>query len=361
MKSFIKQNILYFYIGIFLIISYLSILNTVRYLSPSVGKIYYKQIIWYTFGLLLIYIIKRINIKTIYKISPYLYIINLILLFGLFFFGSEINNSKSWYNILGISFQPSEFMKISILLLDTYLISKYKKEDLKLIIWLFIILLIPSILTFLQPDTGAVIGYFVITLSLLFISDINKKWIKRIILLLILVIILFLFIYFNYQEMFINVFGSSFFYRIDRLINWQAKSGIQLNNSLIAIGSAGLIGHNHIPIYYPELETDFIFTSFTTSFGIIGGITLIILLFSFDLYILNLIKKEPNKQNKYLLFGILFLFLYQHIQSIGMTLGLLPITGITLPLISYGGSSVLSNLILIGIIMSMQNKKNRLF
>ena len=77
---------------------------------------------------------------------------------------------------------------------------------------------------------------------------------------------------------------DSFFYRIDRLINWQSRSGIQLNNSLIVIGSTGFLGHNSIPLYYPELETDFIFTSFTSVFGIVGGLFLIILVFSFDLF-----------------------------------------------------------------------------
>ena len=363
MKLFIKKNLLYIYIGLFLTISYISIFESSIYL-PANSYLHYKQIIWYSIGLLLIFVIKKIDIEKIYKYSIYLYLINIILLIGLFFFGSSFNNSKAWYSILGISIQPSEFMKISIILLDVYIIKKYFKkkekistlEEIKVLTLILLVFLIPSILTFLQPDTGAVIGYLIITLSIIYFSNINKRWFRIIIITTIILIISLLYIYFNNQEFFINLFGSSFFYRIDRLINWHSKEGMQLNNSLIAIGSSGLLGHSKIPLYYPELETDFIFTSFSSIYGFIGGLFLIIILFSFDLYIINMIKKIPNKYNRITLLSIISLFIFQHIQSIGMTLGILPIIGIVLPLISYGGSSIITYLILIGLIINIKEK-----
>lgn len=364
MKLIIKNYSLYIFIGIFLVISYLSIYKTSNYLSPN-SFLYYKQLIWYSIGLILIYIISKFDIKKIYKYSIYLYILNIILLIGLFFFGTEINNSKAWYTFFNISIQPSEFMKISIILLDVYLIQIfYKRKDkikqakeLQLLFLLFLVFIIPTILTFLEPDTGAVIGYLIITLSIIYFSNINKKWLNIIFIIGIIILSLFFYIYFNHKDLFINIFGNSFFYRIDRLINWQSKEGFQLNNSLIAIGSSGLLGHNKIPLYYPELETDFIFTSFSSAYGLIGGLFLILVILFFDLYIINLIKKVPNRYNKITIFSIACLFIYQHIQSIGMTIGILPITGITLPLISYGGSSIISYLILIGIIINITKKR----
>ena len=360
MKVFIKNNAIYIYIFTFLIISYLAIYNSSIYVSRS--NLYYKQIIWYTIGLILIYIIKRIDLKKIYKFSLFLYIINIILLIGLIFFGKSINGSKAWYSILGISFQPSEFMKISLILINSCIIDYFyknkkkinHKEEFKMILLLFFILLIPSIITFLEPDTGAVISYMVISISMLYISNIDKRWFTLFFIIIALFLIIFFYIYFNNQNLFINIFGYNFFYRIDRIINWKSKSGMQLNNSLIAIGSSGITGLKKIPLYYPEAETDFVFTSFESSYGFLGGIFLLVITFSFDIYILNQIKKETNKQNKYVLFGILSLFLYQQTQSIAMTLGLLPITGITLPLISYGGTSVISYLILIGIYLNIR-------
>lgn len=364
MKAFIKDNTIYFYIFLFLIISYLSIYHASIYLDNNSFNLYYKQIIWYTIGLVLIYIIKKIKIDFIFKISIYLYIFNIILLSGLFFFGTVVNNSKAWYTFFGLSIQPSEFMKISIILLDSYVINYFyrkkevieKKKEIQLLLILLLIFLIPSILTFLEPDTGAVIGYFIITLAIIYYSNINKRWLKYIIFLCITSLFIFLFIYFNYKDLFIDLFGSSFFYRIDRLINWHSKSGIQLNNSLIAIGSSGLLGNSMVPLYYPELETDFIFTSFSSTYGFLGGIILIILVFSFDLYLLRLIKIVPKKKNRIVIFSIVCLLIYQQIQNIGMTMGILPISGITLPLISYGGSSIITFLILIGIIINIKEK-----
>ena len=363
MNSLVRKYSLYMYIGLFLIISYLAIYQSSYYL-PANSFLYYKQIIWYTIGIIFIYFIKKIDMDKIYKYSIYLYIFNILLLFGLFFFGTEINSSKAWYNFYEISIQPSEFMKINIILLDIYVIKKfYKKKDsisskkeIELVLILFLIFIIPSILTFLEPDTGAVIGYLIITLAIIFFSNINKKWFKYITYSILIIITIFLFTYFINQDLFINIFGNKFFYRIDRLINWQSKEGIQLNNSLIAIGSSGLLGHNKIPIYYPELETDFIFTSFSSIYGILGGLTLIIIILCFDLHILNMIKTVPNKYDRITIFSILSLFVFQQIQSIGMTIGVLPIVGIVLPLISYGGSSVISFLILTGIIINIKEK-----
>ena len=363
MNTLKNKYSLYLYIGIFLIISYISIYQSSVYLEPN-SFLYYKQVLWYVIGIVMILFIKKIKIEKIYNYSIILYLFNIILLIGLFFFGTEINNSKAWYSFFGISIQPSEFMKISILLLDIYIIKKFygkkdkisTKKEIQLLLIIFLIFVIPSILTFLEPDTGAVIGYLVITLSIIYFSNINKKWFIIISSLILTFLFVFILLFFINQDLFINIFGNKFFYRIDRLINWQSKEGIQLNNSLIAIGSSGLLGHNKIPLYYPELETDFIFTSFSSIYGLIGGLFLIMFILSFDLYLLNLIKKIPNKHNRITLFAILSLFVFQHIQSIGMTIGILPIIGIVLPLISYGGSSVISYLILIGIIINIKEK-----
>ena len=365
MKIIIKRNMLLFYVFLFFIISYLSINNVDKYLASS---IHLKQLFWYIIGILLILLIKRINIKKLYNFSLLLYIINNLLLIGLFFFGTKINNTTSWYRIDNITIQPSEFMKINLILLDSYIIYKFyknkekiniKKEE-KMILLLLLVLIIPSILTFLQPDTGAVIGYIIITISMLYISGIDKKWLYLLLILTLIIIITFSITYLINKDLLINIFGKNIVYRIDRIINWKNKSGLQLNNSLIAIGSSGLIGHRKIPLYYPEASTDFIFTSYASSYGLIGIILFFIFIISFDTHLIKIMKNENNYENKYTLFAIISLFFYQQFQSISMTLGLLPINGITLPLISYGGSSILSYLILIGIVQNIRSKQKKL-
>ena len=358
-----KNKFLFFSLLIFMIISFISIFSASMYLSPALGKLYYKQIFWYFIGFVVIILFNKISINVIYKYTFHIYVLNILLLLGLFFM-SAINGSKSWYIISGIgSFQPSEFMKISLILFNSTIIYKfYKKEkvipfkkELSLLIIILIIFLIPAVLTFLQPDTGAVIIYFIISFSMLFTSGINKKWFIYISFILIFLFSLFLVLYFFYEDMFIQIFGNSFFYRLDRLINWKNGNGMQLNNSMAAIGSSGIIGHgfNNTPIYFPEAGTDFIFTVYSSNFGLLGSIILIIFFIIFDLYLISISKKVYSIQDKYTLIGIISMLIYQQIQNIGMTIGILPITGITLPFISYGGSSLLSYLLLIGIVINI--------
>lgn len=364
-KKINLDKTLILYVSIFAIISLISIYSASMYLSKTLGNLVLKQTMWYAVGILFIFIIYKLKISFFIKISPYIYLFNVILLLGLLFVGPVINGSRCWYIIEGIgSFQPSEFMKISLVLIEAYIIDKFSskekntKNEFKLITLIFIVFLIPSILTFLEPDTGAVIIYFIITLLMLFISGIRLRWFIIGISTLIIVVASFLIFFFLKQDLFIKIFGSDFFYRIDRVINWQNGSGMQLENSLAAIGSSGILGHgfNKTPLYFPEAGTDFIFSVYASNFGLIGSCIFILLVMIFDIHLIKVGMSSKNIY-KYIISGILGIFIYQQIQNISMTLGLLPITGITLPFISYGGSSLLSYMILIGFVMSIYNEK----
>ncbi len=364
-KKINLDKTLILYVSIFAIISLISIYSASMYLSKTLGNLVLKQAMWYAVGIIFIFIIYKLKISFFIKISPYIYLFNVILLLGLLFVGPVINGSRCWYIIEGIgSFQPSEFMKISLVLIEAYIIDKFSskeknaKNEFKLIALIFITFLIPSILTFLEPDTGAVIIYFIITLLMLFISGIRLRWFIIGISMLIIIVASFLAFFFLKQDMFIKIFGSDFFYRIDRVINWQNGSGMQLENSLAAIGSSGILGHgfNKTPLYFPEAGTDFIFSVYASNFGLIGSCIFILLVVLFDIHLIK-VGMSSKSIYKYIISGILGIFIYQQIQNISMTLGLLPITGITLPFISYGGSSLLSYMILIGFVISIYNEK----
>lgn len=364
-KKINLDKTLILYVSIFAIISLISIYSASMYLSKTLGNLVLKQAMWYAVGILFIFIIYKLKISFFIKISPYIYLFNVILLLGLLFVGPVINGSRCWYIIEGIgSFQPSEFMKISLVLIEAYIIDKFSskeknaKNEFKLITLIFIVFLIPSILTFLEPDTGAVIIYFIITLLMLFISGIRLRWFIIGISMLIIIVASFLIFFFLKQDLFIKIFGSDFFYRIDRVINWQNGSGMQLENSLDAIGSSGILGHgfNKTPLYFPEAGTDFIFSVYASNFGLIGSCIFILLVVLFDIHLIK-VGMSSKSIYKYIISGILGIFIYQQIQNISMTLGLLPITGITLPFISYGGSSLLSYMILIGFVISIYNEK----
>lgn len=358
-----KNKVIFSFLIILCIISFFSIYSASIYLSPSLGKLYYKQLIFYIIGFILIIFVNKIKLSSLYKYSLYFYIFNIILLICLFF-TNEINGSHSWYNLKIISIQPSEFMKIALILLLSEVIYEFYKKEKKiktkrealLIFICFIIVLIPSILCFMQPDTGSVFIYFTILFVMLFTSGISKKWFIIFFSFLVVILLLFFTLYFLKQDLFISIFGSNFFYRMDRIINFYNGSGMQLNNSLIAISSSGILGHgfNNTPIYFPEAGTDFIFTVFSSNLGLLGSTILIIFLLFFNIYFINLSKSVTSLKDKYTIVGIISVFIFQYVQNIGMVIGLFPITGITLPFISYGGSSLLSNMILVGIIINIK-------
>lgn len=354
---------------LFCIISITTIYSTQIYLDESSQNLYLKQLLWYGIGFIVSYFMMNFGNKFFYNTSYILYGIGVLLLVLVLFFGKTINYSRCWFIFGSIAFQPSEFMKVILILVLAKMIedfhTKYPnptiEEEFKFILKALIITFIPSILTFIQPDTGAVIIYLIVMVIMLFISGIRKRWFIMAFCVLLGLSSIFFALFFFQKELFIDIFGTSFFYRIDRIMNWSSGSGMQLTNSITAIGSAGMFGHgfNQIPLYFPELQTDFIFASFASMYGFVGTTAFLLLIIFFDINLINTAKKAYDNTNKYAMAGILGILIYQQIQNIGMTLGLLPITGITLPFISYGGSSLLSYMILVGLIFNISNESLR--
>ena len=339
---------------IFFVISLISINSANKYINIS--HLVIKQFIWYVIGFILILILNILGNKFIFKHTNHLYIIGIILLILVLICGTTINDTKCWFKIPGIgNIQPSEYVKIVLILMIGKTIYKHKKGEFTLILKVIFLTLIPSILTFLEPDTGAVIIYLVIMFAMLFTSKIRYRWFIIFLSLLAICISFILITYFTNQELFVSIFGSSFFLRVNRLLDW--GSGYQFESGITSIGSGGLLGYgiNNTPIYFPEAHTDFIFAVFSNNFGFIGSIILITLFIIFDLKLLK-ISNNSNYKGKLIIGGFLGMIIYQQIQNIGMTIGLLPITGITLPFISYGGSSLLSYMIMIGIIMNIEKR-----
>ena len=365
-KNKIDYSILGF-VFIFFLISVVTINSALTYLPSDVGNLALKQVIWYGVGLLLVFIIFKVKNEYLYRNAWFFYILCNLLLLCLFLFAPAINNSKCWFVIPKIgSFQPSEFTKISLMLVLGTMINNFRldyeepsiKEEFMFLLKTFIVVLIPSILTFLEPDTGAVIIYCIIYISMLFASGIRLRWFIILGGLALLAIALVLGCYFTSEKLFVSIFGNNLYYRFERVFNWKSGSGLQLENALAAIGSAGVFGHgyNKTPIYFPESGTDFIFAVFASNFGLLGCFLFLLLLLLFDGKLFVLAMKKISLTDKFVLAGVIGMLVFQQVQNIGMTIGLLPITGITLPFISYGGSSLLSYMILIGIILNIREE-----
>ena len=362
---------LFFLLFLFILTSIITIQSATYILDEDMSNLAIKQGLWYLCGFILVFFILKIKNNFILKHCWIFYIIGNIFLFLLLIFGTPINEAKCWFSIKGIgTIQPSEFMKIILIVVLAKMINtfhdKYSnptvKEEFLFLIKVGIVVAIPSFLTFLEPDTGVVLIYLLITITMLFVSGIRYRWFILLFTILIILIGLVLGTYFIDQDLFIKLFGTNFFLRVDRLLDWSNKSGYQLETALAAIGSANLFGHgiNQTPLYFPEPQTDFIFAVYSSNFGLIGSLFLLILIALFDLRLITIASRSKSDMNKYIIAGIVGMLIYQQFQNIGMTFGVMPITGITLPFISYGGSSLLSYMIMIGIVfnITIENKNH---
>ncbi len=355
---------------LFGIISVISIYCTKGLIGAEFENYWIKQIVWYVVGLFIAYFMMIFGNKFLYDNAWWFYVFGVASLVLVLFIGKEVNSARCWFNIKYIgSIQPSEFMKVFLIIILSRLIRDFNEQhinssvldEFKFLVKVLVIVLIPSVLTFIEPDTGAVIIYFIITFIMLFIGGIRKRWFFLILVVLGGAISFGGLIYFIDHELFLKIFGTSLLYRIDRIVNWSSSSGMQLTNSLTAIGSAGIFGHGFMntPIYFPEMQTDFIFSVFASNFGLVGASLLILLIIFFDISLIHMVSKTNDITDKYAIGGIIAVLLFQQIQNISMTIGLLPIMGITLPFISYGGSSLLSYMLLVGMIFNISNESLR--
>ena len=198
----------------FFIISLISIKSALTYTSPDLGNLVFKQCIWYFLGTILIIFILHFKNNYLYENTIFLYSLGCILLLLLLFFGTPINNSKCWFTIPGIgSFQPSEFMKIFLMLTLAVMIKEYKlqyknpslKEEFKFVLKTLPIVVIPAILTFLEPDTGAVIMYLIIYFSMMILSGIRLRWFIALALITVAIATSILLLYYLSSENFIKI------------------------------------------------------------------------------------------------------------------------------------------------------------
>lgn len=326
-----------------------------KYVSSLYTNTYKRQILWILVGIVTFVIIYKIDIRFILKYINYIYIIGILSLILVLFFGININGASSWFRVGSISIQPSELFKPFFIIFLSNLINKHKSSDIKLLLKILVFTLIPCILIFLEPDTGVVLMYILIMIGSLIASKIDKRYVISLFIIITLSLLIFLGLYFTNSELFIKLFGTSFFYRMDRLLSFKNNSSYQLNNALIGIGSSGIFGYgiDNPKIYVPELTTDFAFDLTIISFGYILGIILVIL-YTFILFrILHNSHKTNKYFNKLILSSIFYLMLFQTYEHILMNIGLVPITGITLPFLSYGGSSMISYFIILALIIKI--------
>lgn len=335
----------------------LSLLN--MYGASSITNLYKsalnRQALWIFLGIIVTFLTIKANMSFILKHSRIFYYLGCLSLLLVLFFGKNINGATSWFKIGPFSFQPSELFKAFFILYIAHSIGESKKKDFRLFLKIILATFLPCILIFLEPDTGVVMMYMLMTLGALLSSGIPKKYTAILLFSGTLFLVAFLGLYFLNGELFTKIFGISFFYRMDRLLSFKNASSYQLEQALIGIGSSGVkgFGLKSSKVYIPEATTDFVFALSICNFGIIIGIVIVIL-YAWILYEIWKSGKNAKKMSeKCISYGIFAMMAFQVGEHILMNLGLTPITGITLPFLSYGGSSLLSYFMLIGLILKI--------
>lgn len=387
MNEKIKQKIDPILLTILLCMSALSLLaiySALPLINSSISStmILIKQVIWYILGYSSLFILFKLGSERLESVVFVLYYILMILLAILiiqqkfqFPFLSKIiysiNGSYCWYSIpkLG-TFQPSEFMKIVLIIMVPSIIEKHHKNnpinsmqtDIMLIIEILKYVIPPCILIYIQPDSGITLIILFSLVAMLFVSGIKKEWVIIGFCTVGVVIISVAILYVINPTFVIKyIIGGS--YKINRIYGWLypekyiSSYGHQLYTALLAIGSAGTegFGLQNVPIYIAESQTDFIFAIISSTFGLKGALTALGLSLALDLRLLYIGMRTKEGKNKYIIGGLVGILAFQQIENMGMIVGLLPITGITLPFISAGGSSLLSYMIIFALVFQMYN------
>lgn len=342
-----------------------------------------QQLIWLIMGAAISFVVMLFSTEFLWKITPYLYGLGLILMiFPLIFYSPELvasTGAKNWVSIGSVTlFQPSEFMKISYILILARLTvtfkQKYKEknlqEDGKLLLWFALLTLPIMILLALQKDLGTAMVFMAILAGLVLIAGISWQIILPVVGAVALIVALFMVVFlipggkeFLYHHMGVDT------YQINRLSAWlnpfdyAGSIAYQQTQGMISIGSGGLFGKgfNIVELPVPVRESDMIFTVIAENFGFIGG-SIVLAFYLILIYrMLRVTFASNNLFYTYISTGFIMMILFHIFENIGAAVGILPLTGIPLPFISQGGSSLISNLIGVGLVLSMsyQNSLNQ--
>ena len=352
--------------GLLIVAIILSIIGLIALFSATQETEYdefKKQIIWFVVSIIMMVIVMLINYETLVKLSPIFYGIFIILLIAVMF-TKPINGATSWFNIGSFSFQPSEFAKIAVILFLAFIISKIQErymEDInkptRLLI-IFAALALPLLLIIKQPDYGTAMAFCVALFMMLFTAGIDKKYIiGALIIICISVPILYNFILPEHAKK-----------RIDIFLNPESDprgSGYNIIQSKLAIGAGGLTGmgllkgnQTQLGYLYPK-TTDFIYSVIGEEMGFIIAGSIIVLYTFLVTKALYVAKTAKDSTGSLIAIGIAGIFLFHMAENIGMVMGLLPITGVPLLFVSYGGSSMITSYMLIGILLNISSKRQK--
>lgn len=346
-----------------ILITTFGIMNIYSVTYSNLGFYYAKlQFLWLIIGLIIVYFILVIDYNSLGRYSKLIYWSGVALLLFNDVTSKAVKGASSWIRIGSRAIEPGEFVKFGLILIIAKKLDDMEGDinNPKNFIILSLYAGIPMFLILIQPNLGMTLICFFITLGMYFISDLNLKILK---IGFLSAVPLSLIIWFG---------GILKTYQKDRILvflnpdAYQQGAGFQLMQSIISIGSGGLYGDGFLKGvhassgYIPEVHTDFIFAIVGEEWGLLGSIFLLVL---YGILICRMIKIAKNSKDimgRLICVGTASGFLFSVFQNIGMTIGLMPVAGITLPFMSYGGSSILVNFMSLGLVLNVGMRKNKI-
>lgn len=324
-------------------------------LSRGVDLIFFPtQLLALVVGLVLFFSAGFFHASFYRASAKLVYLLSLLLLIAVLFFGDTIRGTTGWFRLGGFSFQPAEFAKVGLVIFLAWWISIQARRFDR---WQFLLTsgfftLLPIGLIMLQPDLGSAMVLFSVWFGLLFLVGVKKRYIALLLGLLSLAVLFsWFFLFQDYQK--------------DRFLTFldpardPLGSGYNVNQSVIAIGSGQFFGRglgfgSQSQLHFlPEAQTDFIISVVAEELGFLGVAIVLLIYFLLIWRLLYIAKTSRDDFVSYLVLGALLVFFIQILVNIGGASGLLPVTGVTLPFLSYGGSSLVINFLLLGIVESV--------
>jgi len=306
-------------------------------ISEGIPFIFKKHLFYIALSWLIILILSKEKFRNALDLSLYIYLFNLLLLVLVLVTGKEVYGAKRWLSLGFINIQPSEFMKLSLVLLSAYLIPHIKRLRDRKVLLLFFSFSIPAVVTFKQPDLGTAATYFVPLVVMLFVRGVSPRYLLASGLTLVAL--------------------SPVIWNLLR--EYQRKRILAVIDPYSDYASGGISGKGLTEgtqsqlMFLPESHTDFIFSLIGEELGFIGTSLLTLLIFLLLLRILFYLKFTLLSSESLFVAGIFSLLLFQYGVNILMTLGLFPVVGIPLPFVSFGGSSMLTFSLAVGLLLSI--------
>ncbi|HUC91296.1 MAG TPA: FtsW/RodA/SpoVE family cell cycle protein [Paenibacillus sp.] len=363
--------------GMLLILALFMVMSTLLVRSATYGNPEYpnydlKQLVFYAAGFVVAICSTLFDYRLFLKGWYVLYGIGVGLLVLVYFAGDKINGARSWFTLPGglLSFQPAEFMKILLIITIAVLIGRRQGDRLSFTSDLLPIAafsMLPFMLVMIQPDLGNAIIYVVIVLGMLWIGNVRYTHVLIGLTVVVGALVLFVSLFNTFNTEIKDYLTSQekehWYARINTYINPETasdKDKYQSEKSLIAIGSGGLTGDGYMEgdsknrRFIPYPYSDSIFVVIGEEFGFQGSAVLLLLYFLLIYRMILIAFQCYDLKGSFIIIGIVSMFVFQIFENIGMMIGIMPITGITLPFISYGGTSLLLNMLSIGLVFSIK-------